>query len=203
LTFITVSPDQTRPNQTKPDQTRPNQTKPNQTKPQQTKPQQSKAQQSIMYRSLRTVTTKAGVVGARWNPLAGSARPCNQLSSVSPAAAAPLTRRSMHHLAAAANGSVSSSWLTQTQNQLNQQQVRTVFIQTENTPNPESIKFVPSGRIVLETEDGTGYFVQKNDAMEDILKSPLATELFKIDGVKAVYLGFDFVTITKYAEHQW
>ena len=83
------------------------------------------------------------------------------------------------------------------------QQIRTIFIQTENTPNPESIKFVPSGRIVLENEDGTGYFVQKNDPMEEILKSPLATQLFKIDGVKAVYLGSDFVTITKYAEHQW
>ena len=65
------------------------------------------------------------------------------------------------------------------------------------------MKFVPSGRIVLESEDGTGYFVQKTDSMEDILKSPLATKLFKIDGVKAVYLGFDFVTITKYAENPW
>jgi hypothetical protein len=107
----------------------------------------------------------------------------------------------MHHLAAAANnGNVSSSWVTQQQRQ---QQVRTVFIQTENTPNPESIKFVPSGRLVLDNEDGTGFFVQKNDPMEDILKSPLATQLFKLDGVKAVYLGSDFVTITKYAENQW
>ena len=39
--------------------------------------------------------------------------------------------------------------------------------------------------------------------MEVILKSPLATELFKIDGVKAVYFGSDFVTVTKYAEHKW
>ena len=84
-----------------------------------------------------------------------------------------------------------------------QQQIRTVFIQTENTPNPESIKFVPSGRLVLENEDGTGFFVSKTDSMDVILKSPLATKLFKIEGVKAVYLGFDFVTITKYAENNW
>jgi Fe-S cluster biogenesis protein NfuA len=82
-------------------------------------------------------------------------------------------------------------------------QCRTVFIQTENTPNPESIKFVPTGKTVLDLEDGTGYFVNKNDLMEDILKSPLCTQLFKIDGVKAVYLGADFVTITKYAENKW
>jgi Fe-S cluster biogenesis protein NfuA len=87
--------------------------------------------------------------------------------------------------------------------QQQQQQIRTVFIQTENTPNPESIKFVPSGRLVLESEDGTGFFVSKTDAMDVILKSPLATKLFKVEGVKAVYLGFDFVTITKYAENNW
>jgi len=82
-------------------------------------------------------------------------------------------------------------------------QHRTVFIQTEDTPNPESIKFVPTGQAVLESEDGTGYYVSKTDPMEDILKSPLCNKLFQIDGVKAVYLGGDFVTITKYAEHHW
>jgi Fe-S cluster biogenesis protein NfuA len=83
------------------------------------------------------------------------------------------------------------------------QQYRTVFIQTENTPNPESIKFVPTDTTVVDTEDGTGYYVTKTDSLEDILKSPLCTQLFKIDGVKAVYLGADFVTITKYAEAKW
>jgi Fe-S cluster biogenesis protein NfuA len=109
--------------------------------------------------------------------------------------------RSVHHLAAAAASGRSPIFsVTQAQKQ---QQVRTVFIQTENTPNPESIKFVPSGRTVLESEDGTGYFVSKSDPVEDILKSPLCKELFKLDGVKAVYLGADFVTITKYAENKW
>lgn len=102
----------------------------------------------------------------------------------------------------------STTWLSQPYNNLyfpqqQNQQIRTVFIQTESTPNPESVKFVPSGRLVLENEDGTGFFVSKTDAMDVILKSPLATKLFKIEGVKAVYLGFDFVTITKYAENNW
>ena len=103
----------------------------------------------------------------------------------------------MHFVAAAAQNHGSTSRLVQ------KSQIRTIFIQTENTPNPESIKFVPSGRIVLESEDSSGYFVQKNDSITEILKSPLATQLFKIDGVKAVYLGYDFVTITKYAENNW
>lgn len=123
-----------------------------------------------------------------------------------------VAKRASHHMVDAANRGLSHSpmaaaaWSSSQQQSprvFARQQVRTVFIQTENTPNPESIKFVPSGRVVLENEDGTGYFVQKNDPMEDILKSPLATQLFKIDGVKAVYLGSNFVTITKYAENQW
>mmetsp|Transcript_334 Transcript_334/g.710 ORF Transcript_334/g.710 Transcript_334/m.710 type:complete len:324 (-) Transcript_334:85-1056(-) len=88
-------------------------------------------------------------------------------------------------------------------NNISNLQIRTVFIQTENTPNPESIKFVPSNTIVLENEDGAGHFLNKTDAIEEILKSPLAKELFKVDGVKAVYFGRDFVSVTKRAESKW
>ena len=120
-----------------------------------------------------------------------------------PVQAQPFSR-SLHFFSlgnncAAHNRSPEVSFLQKKRNN----QVRTVFVQTESTPNPESLKFIPSGKLVLENEDGTGYFVSKTDAMEDILKSPLCKELFKIDGVKAVYLGYDFVTITKYAENKW
>jgi len=82
------------------------------------------------------------------------------------------------------------------------QQIRTMFIQTEDTPNPESLKFLP-GRAVLETTDEvTGFYVTKSDR-DDISRSPLAKTLFAVEGVKTVYLGGDFVTITKYAENQW
>lgn len=81
---------------------------------------------------------------------------------------------------------------------------RSIFIQTLSTPNPESMKFVP-GIPVLEDKEGTGngFFVSKNDNPMEILRSPLAKKLFDIEGVKSVYLGTDFVTITKYAEKQW
>jgi len=88
-------------------------------------------------------------------------------------------------------------------NNNNNIQIRTVFIQTENTPNPESIKFLPSNTVVLDNEDGTGHFLNKSDPIEEILKSPLAKDLFKVDGVKAVYFGSDFVTVTKRAEAKW
>lgn len=57
---------------------------------------------------------------------------------------------------------------------------------------------------VLEDTDntGNGFYVTKNDT-KDILRSPLAKKLFEIEGVKAVYLGADFVTITKFAERKW
>jgi hypothetical protein len=76
------------------------------------------------------------------------------------------------------------------------QQVRSVFIQTLDTPNPESLKFVPTGVPVLQSsgEELNGYYVTKNDSINEILRSPLAKRLFDVEGVKAVYLGGDFVT---------
>ena len=83
------------------------------------------------------------------------------------------------------------------------QQLRSVFIQTAETPNPESLKFVPTGLPVLQSEDGNGYYVTKNAPALEISRSPLAKAILQVDGVKAVYLGNDFVTVTKYAEHKW
>ena len=84
-----------------------------------------------------------------------------------------------------------------------QQQSRSIFIQSEDTPNPESVKFVPTGIVVLTDGDVNGYYVTKTDPVESILRPPLAKELFKIDGIKAIYLGADFVTITKFAQTPW
>ncbi|XP_036382944.1 NFU1 iron-sulfur cluster scaffold homolog, mitochondrial [Megalops cyprinoides] len=68
--------------------------------------------------------------------------------------------------------------------------VRNMFIQTQDTPNPNSLKFLP-GRVVLEA--GTMDFAAPRDAY----CSPLARQLFRIDGVKSVFFGPDFITITK------
>ena len=72
-----------------------------------------------------------------------------------------------------------------------------MFIQTEQTPNPATLKFLP-GRVVLE--DGTADFT---DAEEAAARSPLATRLFEVDGVSAVFFGRDFITITKAPEQEW
>jgi len=71
-----------------------------------------------------------------------------------------------------------------------------MFIQTESTPNPQTLKFLPDVP-VLET--GTAFFTN----VEDAGISPLALELFAVDGVTAVFLGSDFVTVTKSEDSEW
>ena len=65
-----------------------------------------------------------------------------------------------------------------------------MFIQTEATPNPQTLKFIP-GKPVLP--DGTADFRASDDAGD----SPLAKRLFEIDGVTGVFLGSDFISVTK------
>jgi Fe-S cluster biogenesis protein NfuA len=71
-----------------------------------------------------------------------------------------------------------------------------LFIQTEQTPNPSTLKFIP-GRVVMEK--GTLDFAGPETASS----SPLAKRLFAIEGVERVFFGNDFVTVTKAAERDW
>ncbi|WP_296766319.1 NifU family protein [Sediminimonas sp.] len=71
-----------------------------------------------------------------------------------------------------------------------------MFIQTESTPNPATLKFLP-GQNVLET--GTADFPSSEGAE----KSPLAARIFGVQGVNAVFLGTDFVTVTKDENVEW
>jgi Fe-S cluster biogenesis protein NfuA len=71
-----------------------------------------------------------------------------------------------------------------------------MFIQTEQTPNPATLKFIP-GRAVLD--EGTADFATQEAAS----RSPLARRLFEVEGVSRVFLGSDFVTVTKSADSDW
>ena len=66
-----------------------------------------------------------------------------------------------------------------------------MFIQTEETPNPMTMKFIP-GKDVMGDSGKTIYFKNSTDAKN----SPLAISLFDIEGVEGVFLGSDFLTIT-------
>jgi len=71
-----------------------------------------------------------------------------------------------------------------------------MFIQTEATPNPQVLKFLP-GRKILE--GGSREFATPTEGAA----SPLAHALFAIDGVTRVYFGDDFLTVTKDADRDW
>lgn len=70
-----------------------------------------------------------------------------------------------------------------------------MFIQTEATPNPATLKFLP-GRIVL----GSGTAEYRN--IDEAHSSPLAERIFGVPGVSGVFLGGDFVSVTK-SEGEW
>ena len=71
-----------------------------------------------------------------------------------------------------------------------------MFIQTESTPNPTTLKFLP-GQTVLE--QGTADFPNPDSATS----SPLAERLFALKEVTGVFLGNDFVTVTKQDSLEW
>jgi len=71
-----------------------------------------------------------------------------------------------------------------------------MFIQTEPTPNPATLKFLP-GRAVMAS--GTADFT----APEQADTSPLAESLFRVEGVRGVFFGSDFITITKAENQEW
>ncbi|MBO6756429.1 MAG: NifU family protein [Roseibium sp.] len=71
-----------------------------------------------------------------------------------------------------------------------------MFIQTEATPNPATLKFLP-GRVVLD--EGTYDFTSPHEAGA----SPLAEKLFQVPGVAAIFFGYDFITVTKKEGTDW
>ncbi|KAJ3183164.1 hypothetical protein HDU85_002189 [Gaertneriomyces sp. JEL0708] len=71
-----------------------------------------------------------------------------------------------------------------------------MFIQTEATPNEDSLKFKPGVSVLTSN---TAEFLTARDS----LASPLAASLFRIDGVQSVFFGSDFITITKDSDANW
>lgn len=79
-------------------------------------------------------------------------------------------------------------------------QLRRMFIQTFDTPNPNSLKFTPGVQVLPSSFDQqTISFSDRREAFA----SPLARQLFTLSGVTSILLGSDFVTVTKSEEHEW
>ncbi len=71
-----------------------------------------------------------------------------------------------------------------------------MFIQVEETPNPNTRKFFPESTVL-----GAGSIEFTDE--EGAKRSPLATMLFRIDGVSGVLLGSDFISVSKTADQEW
>jgi Fe-S cluster biogenesis protein NfuA len=71
-----------------------------------------------------------------------------------------------------------------------------MFIQTEDTPNPNTMKFLP-GQDVLA--DKTAFFTDKENAAA----SPLALAMFELPSIRAIFYGSDFITVTKAHDATW
>jgi len=73
--------------------------------------------------------------------------------------------------------------------------VRTLFVQTELTPNADAIKFIPGKQVAPATRE----YLDRNAAYT----SPLAKSLFRIPGIKHIFLGPTFITVTKDNDVAW
>ena len=71
-----------------------------------------------------------------------------------------------------------------------------MFIQTEQTPNPATLKFLPGCTVMTS---GTANFPDRGSAA----RSPLAERLFQLPEVNGVFLGSDFITVTKTGDSDW
>jgi Fe-S cluster biogenesis protein NfuA len=71
-----------------------------------------------------------------------------------------------------------------------------MFIQTEQTPNPATLKFLPGCTVM---ESGTANFPERGAAA----RSPLAERLFLLPEVTGVFLATDFITVTKNGDAEW
>lgn len=78
---------------------------------------------------------------------------------------------------------------------------RSVFIQVEKTPNPFSLKFLPSQPVKLGAETSSGFHFTKGDA--EAAKSPLARRLFTVDHVTGLFVAQDFITVSKDDAGAW
>ncbi|PKS09755.1 hypothetical protein jhhlp_004376 [Lomentospora prolificans] len=84
------------------------------------------------------------------------------------------------------------------------QGARTIFIQTEPTPNADAVKFVPNHRIIPETINVPYIeYLNPRSTISPPYPSPLAANLMNVEGVTSVFYGTDFITITKNPDANW
>lgn len=81
---------------------------------------------------------------------------------------------------------------------------RTIFIQTQDTPNVDALKFIPNHPVLPEDFPGTSVeYTTPRSTVAPPYPSPLASRLLAVDGVTSIFYGSDFITVTKAADTNW
>jgi Fe-S cluster biogenesis protein NfuA len=81
---------------------------------------------------------------------------------------------------------------------------RSIFIQTENTPNPDALKFLPNHPILPQGLSSPFLeYLNPRSTLAPPHPSPLAAQLMNIDGITSVFYGADFITVTKATDANW
>ncbi|KAI8321937.1 HIRA-interacting protein 5 [Martensiomyces pterosporus] len=78
-----------------------------------------------------------------------------------------------------------------------------MFIQTATTPNEDALQFIPGVPVLGDASNSGSRRTVEYTSPREGLKSPLATRLFAIEGVKGVMYGADFVTVRKESDYPW
>lgn len=81
---------------------------------------------------------------------------------------------------------------------------RTIFIQTEDTPNADALKFRPNHAVLPDDFPSTFLeYLSPRSTLAPPHPSPLASQLMQVEGVTSVFYGRDYITITKASETPW
>ncbi|KAF4997226.1 hypothetical protein FGRMN_4006 [Fusarium graminum] len=149
----------------------------------------SRAMSRTLPALIRPVTETSYRAVPRWSRSLNTIR--SQLPAVSSASRPHLQRHRTPQTAAPSLAGIGSG-------------VRTIFIQTEGTPNPDALKFLPNHRVVPE-EFSTPFieYLNPRATISPPHPSPLAAKLMNIDGVTSIFYGADFITVTKAADANW
>ncbi|CAF9906921.1 MAG: hypothetical protein ALECFALPRED_002754 [Alectoria fallacina] len=82
--------------------------------------------------------------------------------------------------------------------------VRTIFIQTENTPNADALKFLPNHTILPKGLSSSFLeYLSPRSTLAPPHPSPLAARLLNVDGITSIFYGPDFITVTKASDAIW
>ncbi|KAK5071899.1 hypothetical protein LTR64_004322 [Lithohypha guttulata] len=84
------------------------------------------------------------------------------------------------------------------------QTARTIFIQTQDTPNVDALKFIPNHPVLPPDFPGSSVeYTSPRSTLAPPHPSPLAARLLGVDGVSSIFYGPDFITVTKVSDTNW